>query len=406
MPVNNYVHTGGRHAASVGLRNLLTHAGIVAPHTGKPLSEPLVFGIAGAIGAGYSFCPSVIRYGGGSGIWVVGRHKAYATGADWYQGACDRLGVKTRVTETGGPGKAYENLKAEIDAGRPAVVWVSRARLPFLGSPINACDLWMHEFVVFGLDESKGVAIGSDRSAVPVTISLDDLAAARRGVCSHKNRTLTIDRPATLSASKLRDAVLAGLRACVAELRTPRIKTFSLPGLDLLSQRIANAKHKDGWPVVFADRFMFNALCDLFISIETNGTGGGLFRPLFAETLTEAAAVTGRSKFADLAGVYKLLGKRWTDLADAALTDRVPAFKKAKAALREREKLFVEKGPKADAQITATNATLAAIGVEVRKQFPLDPAETVEHLDGLRGRLTDLYRDEVALAEGLKIAVA
>src|SRR5436189_71949 len=161
MRVKGYVHAGGRHAASVALRNLLTHAGVVAPHTAAPPSEPLVFGIAGGIAAGYSFCPSVVRYGGGSGVWVVGRHKAYATGA----------------------------------------------------------------------------AHGSDRSAVPVTISLDDLAAARRGVCSHKNRTLTIDPPTRsagtppLTLPRLRDAVLSGLRACAAELLTPRIKTFGLPGL-------------------------------------------------------------------------------------------------------------------------------------------------------------------------------
>src|SRR5947199_5737815 len=110
MRVEGYVHAGGRHAAAVALRNLLTHAGVTAPHMGKPPSEPLVFGVAGGIGAGYSFCPSVVRYGGGSGVWFVGRHKAYVTGPDWSQAACDRLGVTTRVTETGGPGKAYENL--------------------------------------------------------------------------------------------------------------------------------------------------------------------------------------------------------------------------------------------------------------------------------------------------------
>ncbi|HEY1381835.1 MAG TPA: DUF4872 domain-containing protein [Gemmataceae bacterium] len=406
MRVEGYVHAGGRHAATVALRNLLTHAGVVAPHTGEPPSEPLVFGVAGGVGAGYSFCPSVVRYGGGAGIWVVGRHKAYVTGADWYRAACDRLGVTTRVTETGGPGKAFENLAAELRAGRPTVVWVSKARLPFLGCPANACDLWMHEFVVFALDESTGIAHGSDRSAMPVTISLDDLAAARRGVCSHKNRTLTIDPPGQLTLPRLRDAVLAGLRACAAELLSPKIKTFGLPGLDLLTQRIANGKHKDGWPVVFAERFLFDALCDVFMSVETNGSGGGLFRPLFADTLAEAAAVTGRPRLAELAGVYRELGKRWTDLADAALSDRVPAFKKAEAALRKRDKLLAEKGQKADAQIAAANATLAGLGVEVRKQFPLDAAGTAAHLDGLRERLISLYRDEVATAEALKKAVA
>src|SRR5262245_43011543 len=124
MRVEGYVHAGGRHAATVALRNLLTHAGVAGPHTGQPLSEPTLFAVAGGIGAGYSYCPSMVRHGTGSGVSVVGRHKVYATGADWYQAAFDRLGVTTRVTESGGPGKAFENLAAELRAGRPAVVWV------------------------------------------------------------------------------------------------------------------------------------------------------------------------------------------------------------------------------------------------------------------------------------------
>lgn len=378
MPVRGYTHTGGRYASSAAFRNVLAHAGV-------PLSEPMVFGLAGGIGAGYSFCPSVVRHGTGSGVSIVGRHKAYATGADWYAGLLGRLGLKFCVTETAAPKKAQANLLDELHAGRPAIVWCGRPKLPFMPNATSA-DLWMHEFAVFDADESKGIATGSDRSAVPVTIAFADLADARNAVCSHKNRTLTVDPAKPPTATKLREAVKASLVECARELLTGRMKTFSLPGLTLWADRIANAKNaKEGWPVVFARGLMFDALRDAFDSIATSGTGGDLFRTLYADFLDE-------SGLASLAATYRNLGQQWVALANDLLPDRVPAFKKAKAALRKRDALYAAKGQTADAKIAAETATLHTQGVDCRKAFPLDPAATADHLRRLSVQIADLYR--------------
>src|SRR5262249_38398893 len=93
MRVDGYAHFGGRHGGSAAIKNMLAFAGVANPATGEPFSEALCFGIAGGIGAGYSFCPSVPRYGSGSGVSVVGRYKSYATDAAWYQGFFDRIGA-------------------------------------------------------------------------------------------------------------------------------------------------------------------------------------------------------------------------------------------------------------------------------------------------------------------------
>src|SRR5262245_41321006 len=199
LAVNGYAHFGGKHGESAALKNLLAFHGVKHPTTGAPLSEALCFGIAGGIGAGYSFCPSVVRHGTGSGVSVVGRYFSYATNAAWYQGFCDRIGATACVTETGGKGKAYQNLVSELQAGRPTVVWCSRFRLPFLGDSMEPIDLWMHSFIVHALDEDNGVVYGSDVATTRVSLTLDELAAARAGVCSHKNRTLTLDPSANLS---------------------------------------------------------------------------------------------------------------------------------------------------------------------------------------------------------------
>ena len=45
--------TGGLHSTTAVLANALSRQGLFARGTGKPLSEALVFGIGGGIGAGY-----------------------------------------------------------------------------------------------------------------------------------------------------------------------------------------------------------------------------------------------------------------------------------------------------------------------------------------------------------------
>jgi hypothetical protein len=404
MYVPDYAQFGGRHVESANLKNLLAHTGTVNPATGQPLSEALCFGIAGGIGAGYSWCPSVLRYGQGSGVAIVGRHRIYATSATWYEGFCDRLGIRTRITETGGPGKAYQNLVEELKAGRPTVVWCLRPKLPFLVEPISSCGLWMHSFIIYAIDEKTGQAYGADRAATRVTISLDDLAAARRGVCSHKNRTLSIDPPAALTTARLKDAIRAGIRACAQEMLKGQMKTYSLPGFEKLARILTNDKSKDGWLKVFKGGLLYWALRDVFDSIETFGTGGGLFRPLYADFLDEAAGITKDRAFAELAGRYRELGQQWAALAEAALPGAVKSFQQTRELLREKCKVFEEKGDRAAGTIREVWGKLQAIETEMRPSLPLTPTDARALLEGLRERLLVLHQTECATAADLQKA--
>src|SRR3989304_1926510 len=56
LPSPGFVHFPGVNPGSTALRLLLANNGIYDPHTGKPLSEAMAFGIAGGVGAGvFSF---------------------------------------------------------------------------------------------------------------------------------------------------------------------------------------------------------------------------------------------------------------------------------------------------------------------------------------------------------------
>lgn len=402
MPIVLFSWFGGRHGEAAALRGLLAHAGVKNPVNGEPLSEPLCFGIAGGIGAGYSFCPSVVRYGCGSGVCIVGRHFSYATSGVWYQGACERLGFKTRITETAAKKKAFQNLMDELCAGRPAAIWCARSMLPFLHDIQTSSGLWMHSFVVYGVDADQGVAFGSDRAPTHVTISLDDLAAARAGVCSHKNRTLTIDPPSkALSATTLKAAIQSGIRACAGELLHGKMKTFSLPGLGTLAKTIASDSSKDGWLNVFSNGLLYYALRDVFDSIETAGTGGGLYRTLYADFLDEAAEICKRPKLRVLAEEYRHLATGWTELASAALPANIKPLKETRQLLLKQRDLFESKGAKADKQLAEIREKLQILGKSTKEDFPLDLEESRELLVGLRERVIALHRTEAELAARL-----
>src|SRR5688572_20671762 len=100
IQVSGYNHFGGQMANAAALKNLLAFHGINNPLTDQPFTEALCFGIAGGIGAGYSFCPSVIRHGCGSGVSIVSWHKSYSTEGAWYRDFFGRLGIATRILET------------------------------------------------------------------------------------------------------------------------------------------------------------------------------------------------------------------------------------------------------------------------------------------------------------------
>jgi Domain of unknown function (DUF4872)/Butirosin biosynthesis protein H, N-terminal len=401
-----FAQFGGRHGESAAIKNALEYQGVKAPHTKKPMSEALCFGIAGGLGAGYSFCPSVPRHGTGGGVSVVSRFLAYATDDSWYQGFCGRIGATTRVTESTSLPKAYRNLVAALETGRPAVVWCARARLPFLGDLVET-DLWMHSFLIYSIDEAKGVALASDRAKGPVSLSLDALAQARNGVCSHKNRTLTIEPPASLTKERLATAVVEGIRVCAEGMLTPYIKTFGLPGLETWAKMIANEKSKDGWPNVYSDAMMACALRDVFETIETSCSGaGGLLRDFYADFLDEAGKISNRPKLTELAARYRTLAVQWTELAEAALPDRIAPFRETKQFLRERSSLEDAGGDSVGAPLRAVVERLGRLDAAMRAKPPLKLAATRPLLAELRERIIDLHSAERDAAQTMLGIVA
>ena len=202
-----------------------------------------------------------------------------------------------------------------------------------------------------------------------------------------------------MTAATLESAVLEGLRACTAELLTPKIKTFSLAGLELWAKMITNATNKDCWRKVFQGRLLYCALRDVYHSIETDGTGGGLFRGQYADFLDEAAALTRRPTLAELAATYRTLALQWTELADAALPNHIKTCKRTKELLAKQRQLYEERGEKAIRPLADATTKLHELETATDSATALDEtADTLlaefasafwRYMTRSRGRRTD-----------------
>jgi hypothetical protein len=75
----------------------------------------------------------------------------------------------------------------------------------------------------------------------------------------------------------------------------------------------ASSLHR--WTGDFRPRELKVACNAAYSSIQANGTGGGLYRHMYAEFLEYARGATGVRELEDIAGGYHRAGRMWTEVA-------------------------------------------------------------------------------------------
>lgn len=384
-------HMPGSLPLTTALRILLTDAGVTAPG-GKPLSEPLVFGLAGGIGAGvFAF-----HYPEFSSFYIAGRHLWYDDLA-CLSAACQRLGITPRVKEFGGAGPAEKGL-AEWAAGGPVVAWVDMASLSHRGMPPSWSGGGYHLVTVYRA-EPGGEALIGDLADEPVSLPTRALTVARGRIKKDKFRIMTLEAPK--KTPDLRAALADGLAVGARGLVSGRIKNFTLAAFGTWADRLYGGKGKESWEAMFPPGpRLWRGLTSIHEFIEHFGTGGGLMRPLFAETLHEAAGLLKRPALARLAREYAALGTAWTELADHALPDAVPLFVEARDLMARRTEL-VYSGPDGTEDAAGVWSRLETLGQRSAKGFPLGEAEAAALRRHLQERVRALHATETRLAGAL-----
>jgi hypothetical protein len=391
-------HHSGSVPATTALRILLTHAGVRAPHTGAPFSEAMVFGIAGGVGIGvFSFFYEVEDF---AGFFLGGRHQWYDDLA-YLQGALASFGLTPVVQETSGAKTAASQLAKAVADGRPCIAWVDMASLPHRGMPDKLRGMTYHVITVYEIDEAKRTALIGDLTDVPIEISLDDLEVARSRIAKQKFRLLSIE-PNGSPRPDLRTLVDDGLRRCRDGLVNPTIpqskNNAKLEALQRWADRLTSTKDPERWERVFRHGAnLWRGLNYVYLYIELYGTGGGLFRPLFADFLHEAAAATSRSELNSLAGRYDEIGRDWSSMADASLPDDVPACREAKEVRLRIAELRHEGGPAEQAR--AAWSALGDLERTAAESFPMSEDRSRALRAEMSARVLSLYEGEAAALE-------
>lgn len=402
LVIEAFEPSGGAFWESTALRNALAHADVTMPQSRRVMSEAMCFGLMGGIAAGYSVAPARIARGAGSRIEITGRAGALDPGPGQIRVALRGLGARVKIAETSGRQAAARNLERALAADHPAFVWCAPPRMLGQGwaNTFGTCVL-----LVYGIDGKRGAALIGDRSRRPVSIPLRELSALRASVHAHRRRILTFDPPARLGSAALRNAVIDSIRACATGMLRPKVRAAGLPGLLEWARVFADPGHRRGWPRLYRDGRVYVALRDVYDSIETAGTGGSLFRPLYASFLKEAAVVARKPSLLRSARAYRALGVQWSDLANTTLPVRIPAFRRTRALLAQRRRLIAAGGPLLAERMARVQAGLDAIEARMRHRFPLDRIEVMGLLTSMREQILHLHGAEERAARQLLDAI-
>ncbi|CAB4916035.1 unannotated protein [freshwater metagenome] len=289
------------------MRDLLEFHGLDYGH--GPLSEPMVFGLAG--GLGFFFSDQVP----GIPFYLVGR-----TGS-MERDIGEHLAAPVTFEQTDDAAQGWESVKAAIDRGDPPMVWADIGELEYLRVRMRNTR---HDIVIVDHDEGRGIAWVADNDREDLqACSLDSLHRARNSQsfpAPTRNAMFTYRWPTELPA--LADVVRDVASATSKNMRQSAQTVGSLEGRTGLDGVEYFAGTFGDWPARFGDRLP-EALDTLAVLIIKAGTGGAMFRSLQAGYLEETAELLDDATVRSAAERYRTLSDAWEALGARAAAHEV-----------------------------------------------------------------------------------
>lgn len=292
MRVPGFEHRPGVHCGSTALANALRARGV-------QLSEPMAFGLGAGLGF-HCFVAPVLSPS----------HLFQGRTAHLERTACEVLGAPFREREEEDAARAWEGVRAAVDRGLAPIVATDLAELPYFRTRTRFGG---HRVVVAGYDHDRGIAwlADGDRRGLE-EVTLAQLARARASIAppfgAAGHPWLEVDAPerARPAAEAIRDALR----------RQARDMLLDVDGTAGISALERFAAELPRWPEQANDE-ADRAWCFRYAYqvIELRGTGGGLFRALYARFLREAGEVVPGLAALGLAPRMEELARAWSGLA-------------------------------------------------------------------------------------------
>ncbi|MER8087319.1 BtrH N-terminal domain-containing protein [Streptomyces sp. NPDC087532] len=272
-----------------------TALGVLLRHQGLDLSEPMLFGL----GSGLSFIYWDSKNMGFP--FLGGRVKPF----DLTRNLATRLKVELLVQETTSPRRAWENVAAPIDAGRPVGLQLDSYYLDYFGSKVHFGG---HVVAMYGYDEHDAYLVDTDQQGGAVSTSLTSLAQARaaRGPMTARHRSFTLTAPRNLPSPQSR--IIPAVTACADAFLDPPIANLGHRGIEKAGKLVRTWLQRTDNPerdLPQAARLM-----------EKAGTGGALFRNLYRDFLAECTQLLDSSRHLHTGlALYTEAATLWTEAA-------------------------------------------------------------------------------------------
>jgi len=397
LPSTEYELRGGTDPETSACANAFANRGIVDPVTGQPISEALVLGVGGGLGAGYILWEFNATKGTDRKVVTVGFRNQWQYPDEWYRKVCQRLGVAVQIHETSSVAKARDLLDQALDDGTPAIAFASVADLPYWHLPAEQSGWWGYPITVYGREGDRYLI--DDRNTGRLTIGADHLAAARSRIPSYKNRLVVADAAASeLDHQQLVAGVRSGIEEQLAHL-SEKSASFSLPAFDKWAKMLTDTKNTKSWSKVFRDGFgLVEALVSVGEQVDDGGLFGGSLRRLYAEFLDHASQLID-TDLSEPASAYRVAAERWLDVA--AVCRSVPAVDEASRQSRVRRDA-VERGDIAGEAALKAAEGIAGVLYSTDRIGPDETAELFSNLSEAIHTATNAERDAL---ETLRLAV-
>lgn len=279
-----------------GMRHCETTAlGVLLRHQGLDLSEPMLFGL----GSGLSFIYWDAKNMGFP--FLGGRVKPF----ELTRNLAERLDLELRVQETTSPRKAWENVAACIDAGRPVGLQLDSYHLDYFGSKVH---FGAHVVAMYGYDDHDAHLVDTDQQGGAVSTSLISLARARaaRGPMTARHRSFTLTVPE--DPPSVQDLIIPAITACAHAFLNPPIANLGHRGIEKAGKLIPGWRRRTDAPQ--------RDLPQAAVLMEKAGTGGALFRNLYRDFLAECAQWIDSDRLRTGLGLYTEAAILWTEAAE------------------------------------------------------------------------------------------
>lgn len=294
------------HRESALVKRLLAAAGV-------DLSEAMVCGLGGGIG----FMYAVFEYEAVPHplLTFVAQHHP----RPWVEEVADNLGLELSSVTSSSPAAGFRKLDAALDAGRPALVTVGRAELPWHDdvSELEAMD--PYRVVVEGRDESGYAAFDPGEGEHRLS-----RAGLERAWSVHRKGRFAVQTVASAASPRpLREAVEQAIATTAAHMTGPVLDNafdvnFGLSGIGRWAAEVEDRRSKKGWRARFGSGEAFaHAVRRIVECFTWSYSAPGATRPIYADFLAEAARSTSLD-LAPAAAAARASGELWSRLVDVA----------------------------------------------------------------------------------------